>query len=445
MTQSVIQRGFKSFLLIWFGQLISLTGSGLTGFALGVWVYQHTGSVTQFALISLFSTLPGIVFSPVAGALVDRWDRRWAMILSDSGAGLCTLSIALLLLVGRLEVWHIYIAMTFSSTFSAFQWPAYSAATTLLVPKEQLGRASGLVQLSEAVSQIASPLLAGTLVGVIQVQGIILIDFATFLFAVITLLIVRVPKPEITAEGKAGQGSLLREAAYGWTYILARHGLLGILLFFAVTNFTSGIVGVLFTPLVLNFSTPAILGMLLSIGGLGFLAGSLTMSTWGGPKLRVGGILSFSVLQGMALFAAGFPPNVAIIGVAAFLFFFSIPIINGCSQAIWQSKTAPDVQGRVFAVRRMIAWSSLPLAYLISGPLADRVFEPLLAEGGLLANSVGQVIGVGTGRGIGFLFMVLGAITLLATVASYLYPPLRKVEAELPDAIPDQASVTSAG
>lgn len=276
-------------------------------------------------------------------------------------------------------------------------------------------------------------------------SGVILIDFATFLFAVITLLIVHVPKPKITAKGKAGQGSLLREAAYGWTYILARHGLLGILLFFAVTNFTSGIVGVLFTPLVLNFSTPAILGMLLSIGGLGFLAGSLTMSTWGGPKLRVAGILSFSVSQGVALFAGGFPPNVAILGAAAFLFFFSIPIINGCSQAIWQSKTAPDVQGRVFAVRRMIAWSSLPLAYLISGPLADRVFEPLLAEGELLANSVGQVIGVGTGRGIGLLFMVLGVITLLATVASYLYLPLRKVEAELPDAIPDQASVTTPG
>ena len=109
MTQSVVRRGFKSFLLIWFGQLISLTGSGLTGFALGVWVYQHTGSVTQFALISLFTTLPGIIFSPIAGALVDRWDRRLAMILSDSGAGLCTLSVALLLLAGRLEVWHIYI------------------------------------------------------------------------------------------------------------------------------------------------------------------------------------------------------------------------------------------------------------------------------------------------------------------------------------------------
>ena len=445
MTQNVAPRGLQTFLLIWFGQLISLTGSGLTGFALGVWVYQRTGSVTQFALISLFTALPGIAFSPIAGALVDRWDRRRAMILSDSGAGLCTLSVALLLLAGRLEVWHIYVAMALSSTFSAFQWPAYSAATTLLVPKQHLGRASGMVQIAEATAQIASPVLAGTLMGVIRIQGVILIDFATFLFAVFTLLVARVPGPETTSEGKAGQGTLLREATYGWTYIRARPGLLGLLLFFAASNFATGIVQVLFTPLVLSFTTVAVLGLLLSIGGLGFLAGSLTMSVWGGPRRRVYGILGSNLLMGAVLFAAGLPPRAWILGVAAFLAFFSLPITNGCSQAIWQSKTAPDVQGRVFAVRRMIAWASLPLAYLIAGPLADQVFEPLLAEGGLLASSVGPIIGVGTGRGIGLLYIILGSTILLATPVAYLYPRLRLVETELPDFIADEAPIDASG
>ena len=444
MITKSIPPGFRTFLLIWFGQLISLTGSGLTGFALGVWVYQRTGSVTQFALISFFTVLPGIVFSPIAGALVDRWDRRWAMILSDSGAGLCTLSIALLLLANRLELWQIYIAMAISSAFSAFQWPAYSAATTLLVPKKQLGRASGMVQFGEAAAQIASPVMAGALIGAIHIQGIILIDFATFLFAVLTLLVVRVPKPETTAEGKVSQGSLLREATYGWKYIVARPGLLGLLLFFAITNFTSGIVGVLFTPLVLNFTTPAVLGTLLSIGGLGFLFGGLTMSIWGGPKRRVYGILGLSLLQGGVLFLAGIPPQVATLAVAVFLYFFGLPIINGCSQAIWQSKTAPDVQGRVFAMRRMIAWSSMPLAYLLAGPLADRIFKPLLMEGGLLANSIGQIIGVGPGRGIGLLYIVLGAISLLATALGFLYPRLLHVETELPDAIGDETPIAMA-
>lgn len=445
MTQGAGFRELRTFLLIWLGQLVSLIGSGLTGFALGVWVYQRTGSVTQFALISLFTALPGIVFSPIAGALVDRWDRRRAMILSDAGAGLCTLSVALLFLAGRLEVWHIYMTMAISSTFSAFQWPAYSAATTLLVPKEHLGRASGMVQLGGAAAQIASPALAGALMGTIRVQGVMLIDFATFLFAVFTLLLVRVPRPETTAEGEAGQGSLLREAAYGWTYIRARPGLFGLLLFFAASNFATGIVQVLFTPLVLSFTTAAVLGVLLSIGGLGFLIGSLTMSVWGGPRRRVYGILGTHLLMGAVLFVAGFPPRAWTLGVAAFLCFFGMPISNGCSQAIWQSKTAPDVQGRVFAVRRMIAWASLPLAYLAAGPLADRVFEPLLTEGGLLASSVGQIIGVGVGRGVGLLFIILGFVILLATLVAYLYPRLRQVEAEIPDFVADEAPVATTG
>jgi MFS transporter, DHA3 family, macrolide efflux protein len=436
MAQKTHPGGFRTFVLIWFGQLISLTGSGLTGFALGVWVFQRTGSVTQFALISLFTSLPGIVFSPIAGALVDRWDRRWCMILSDAGSGLCTLTVALLLLANRLEVWHIYLTMAISSIFSGFQWPAYSAATTLLVPKKHLGRASGMVQVGGAVAQIISPVLAGALVGLIKLEGVILVDFVTVAFAVLTLSFVHVPRPKVSEESKAVQGSLIREAAFGWKYIVHRPGLLGLLLLFATTNLIMGIVQVLFTPLVLSFTTVANLGTIMSIGGMGVLLGSFTMSAWGGPKVRIRGIYAAWLVQGFVLFAAGFPPRVVIIALAAFLFFFCSPIISGCSQAIWQVKTAADVQGRVFAVRRMIAWSTLPLAYLAAGPLADRVFEPMLSQGGSLADSVGQVIGTGQGRGIGLLYIILGIITLSATTVGFLYPRIRKVEIELPDIVP---------
>lgn len=426
---------FRSFLFIWFGQLISLTGSGLTGFALGVWVFQQTGSVTQFALIALFSTLPGIIFSPFAGALVDRWDRRIAMIVSDAGAALCTTAIALLLFSGGLQIWHLYLLLSISSTFSAFQWPAYSAATTLLVPKEQLGRASGMVQVAEAVAGIGSPVIAGTLMGMMPVYTIMFIDVSTFLFALLTLILIRVPRPEVSAENLTARGSLWREAVYGWNYITARPGLLGLLLFFASTNFTGSIVQVLFTPLVLSFSSPATLGLIMTIGGVGMLAGSLLMSIWGGPKRRIFGILGFSLLQAVVLFAAGFPPNVVILSAAVFVFLFTGPLISGCSQAIWQTKTAPDVQGRVFSVRRMIAWSSLPLAYILAGPLADRVFEPLMAADGALAGSVGRILGVGPGRGIGLLFILLGSLSLLMTAIISMYRRTRRVEIEIPDAI----------
>ncbi|WP_373528908.1 MFS transporter [Nostoc sp.] len=429
----------RVFNLIWLGQVISIIGSTLTSFALGVWVYQNTDSVTQYALISLCTILPAIVISPLAGSLVDRWDRRWVMIISDSGSGLSTLAIAPLLLFGRLEIWHIYLAAIAASICGAFQMPAYTAMTTLLVPKEYLGRASGMSQLGLSVARLISPLLAGLLIETIQMQGVILLDFTTFLFALLTLLLVRVPNPKTTSAHQAEKSSLLEEAAYGWNYIMERPSLLGLLTFFAISNFLVGVIWVLATPLVLSFTSATVLGIVLSIGGSGMLIGSLVMSAWGGPQRRVEGMLGFSILGGLCIAIAGLRPSAWLFGVAVFLFFLGRPIIGGCNQVILQKKVAPDVQGRVFALSQMIAGAALPLAYLIAGPLADKVFEPLLATDGPLAGTIGKLIGVGSGRGIGLLFVVVGIFTMLTGVAAYQYPPLRLIEKELPDAIVDEA------
>ena len=434
-----ITRGMRTFFVIWSGQLVSTIGSGLTGFALGVWIYQETGSVTLFAMNMLAFAVPNLLVSPFAGALVDRWDRRWVMIMSDTGAGLATLSIALLYMTGNLAVWNIILATAFNSAFSTFQWPAYSAVTTLLVPKEQLGRAGGMVQIGEAISQLLAPAAAGALFVTIGLGGVIAIDFATYLFAVITLLVVRVPSPERSEAGKQGQGSIWKEALFGWTYIYARAGLLGLLLIFAAFNFVTGLIEPLIMPLILDMTSADVLGILLSIVGLGMLLGTLVMSAWGGPKRRIHGVLGFLMLSGFFTSLLGISPLIPVMAAAGFGLMFSMPIINGSSQAIWQSKVDADVQGRVFAVRRMIAWSMMPLAYIVAGPLADRLFRPLLVEGGALADSVGQLIGVGPGRGTGFMFIVVGAISIIVAALGYLNPRVRNVEDELPDAIiPEQ-------
>ena len=250
----------RTFFVIWSGQLVSTIGSGLTGFALGVWIYQETGSVTMFALNMLAVAVPNLVVSPFAGALVDRWDRRWVMIMSDTGAGLATLSIAVLYMTDNLEVWNIILATAFNSAFSTFQWPAYSAVTTLLVPKEQLGRAGGMVQIGEAISQLLAPAAGGALFVTIGLGGVIAIDFVTYLFAVLTLLFVRVPSPERSEAGKEGQGSIWKEALYGWTYISARAGLLGLLLVFAAFNFVSGLIYPLIMPMILDMTSADVLG-----------------------------------------------------------------------------------------------------------------------------------------------------------------------------------------
>jgi MFS family permease len=435
-----ITKGMRTFFVIWSGQLVSTIGSGLTGFALGVWIYQETGSVTLFAMNMLAFAVPNLLVSPFAGALVDRWDRRWVMIMSDTGAGLATLSIALLYMTGNLQVWNIILTTAINSAFTTFQWPAYSAVTTLLVPKEQLGRASGMVQIGEAVSQLLAPAAAGVLFVTIGLGGVIVFDFATYIFAVLTLLFVRVPSPERSEAGEEGKGSLWKEALYGWTYISARAGLLGLLLIFAAFNFVSGLIMPLIVPMILDMTSADMLGYLVSIVGMGMLVGTLMMSAWGGPKRRIHGVLGFLMLSGFFTSLLGISPLIPVLAVAGFLLMFTMPIINGSSQAIWQSKVAPDVQGRVFAVRRMIAWSMTPLAYIIAGPLVDRVFRPLLLEGGALVNSVGQLIGVGPGRGTGFMFIVVGGVSILVAGVGYLNPHVRNVEDELPDAMPSPDS-----
>jgi MFS family permease len=430
----------RTFFVIWSGQLVSTIGSGLTGFALGVWIYQETGSVTLFAMNMLAFAIPNLLVSPFAGAMVDRYDRRWVMILSDTGAGLATLSIAILYMTGNLQVWNIILATAFNSAFSTFQWPAYSAVTTLLVPKEQLGRAGGMVQIGEAMSQLLAPAAAGALFVTVGLGGVIVIDFVTYFLAVLTLLVVRVPSPERSEAGKEGQGSIWKEALYGWTYISARAGLLGLLLVFAAFNFVSGLMMPLIMPMILDMTSAAILGYLVSIVGVGMLAGTLVMSAWGGPKRRIHGVLGFLMLSGFFTSMLGISPLIPVMAVAGFFLMFTMPIINGSSQAIWQSKVDPDVQGRVFSVRRMIAWSMTPLAYIVAGPLADRVFKPLLMEGGALADSIGQLIGVGPGRGTGFMFIVVGALSIVVAALGYLNPHVRNVEDELPDVITPEDS-----
>lgn len=426
-----------TFILVWLGQVVSLVGSGLTGFTLGIWVYQTTGSTTQFSLIYLCTELPAILIAPLGGAIADRWDRRWLMILSDTGSGLSTSAIAFLLWLGNLKIWHIYLAMAVSSTCQGFQWPAYYATPTLLVAKKHFGRANGMIQLGKAAGQLFSPVLAGILVARIQVRGVVLIDFATFALALFTLVIVRFPQHQRSNENenKEFKTPLWQEISSAWNYLLERPGLIMMLMFFVVTNFTIGLVQVLITPMVLGFTNAEILGRILSLGGSGWLFGAIVMSTWGGPKRKVNGIFGFELLLGLSILVAGLRPSSLLITIAAFTFFFSVPMIIGCANAIRQVKVAPEMQGRVFAMWGALAWSSFPLAYLVAGALAERVFQPLLLEGGLLTNSIGKIVGVGAGRGIGFLFILVGIFIILATIGVYQYSPVRLVEDELPDAV----------
>lgn len=425
----------RTFLVVWGGQLVSLVGTNLTSFALAIYVYQETGSATKLAGILLASQLPQIVVTPFAGALVDRWDRRWAMILADAGAGLGTLAIALLLGFDRLEIWHLYVLLSIAGIFQSMQWPAYSAATSLLVPKESYTRAAGLVQLAEALGQVFAPALAGVLLVAGGLTAVIAVDVATFAVAVASLLMVRFPRPEISEAGSAAAGSLLTEARFGFTYIRQRRGLLVLLVYFAVLNLVFGFVGVVLFPLLLGFASEQAVGGIMSLGAVGMVIGSVIMSSWKGPERLVRGLLIAVTPAGVGLILMGLRPSVPFVTAAVFLAFAAMPFGNGFSQALWQRKVDPDVQGRVFAVRRTLGQIMGPVALIAAGPLLDLVFEPALADSGSLAGSVGSVIGTGPGRGAAFMVILMGAAAMLVSVAAYSYPRLRYLEDELPDAI----------
>lgn len=301
-----------------------------------------------------------------------------------------------------------------------------------------------MVQFAQAASEILAPVLAGMLLVTIRMWGVLLIDVVIFLVAVGTLMFVRFPHPKESSAEKEGKGHLLHEALYGWNYITNRPGLLGLLLFLAITRFLWGAVGALIVPMILNFASSDVLGMLLSIAGSGMLTGSLIMSAWGGPQRRIHGVLNFELFSGVYFLLIGLYPSAWLVAFGVFGAHLTIAVIAGSDQTIWQSKVAPEVQGRVFAIRQMIANSTRPLAYLLAGPLADRVFEPILGFDGALAGSIGSIIGVGPGRGIALLFILMGFIKVAVSLGGYLCPSIRFVEDELPNVIPEEPTTIAA-
>lgn len=415
--------GMATYLVVWAGQFVSAFGSGLTTFALGVWVYQQTASVPQFAAIALAAFVPRIVLGPLAGTLVDRWDRRLIMLGSDAVAGLCTLVLMVVLALGRLHLWHIYAGVLIAAIANVCQWPAFAAATAQLVVPEQLGRTNGLGQMSQAVVVVVSPALAAVLMSAIDLEGVMLIDVISFVCALGTLAVVRFP-PRSSASALT-HTAVLADMANGWRFITSRPGLVKLLIFFTIINCIGGLISVLLTPLILSFAHVLALGTILSIGGLGMLAGGVMLGVWGGPQHPVHGIVGATLLLGVGLIALGTQTTAVPFTIALFCTYCLIALLNGTNQTIWQLATPPDIHGRVLGISATIASSTIPVAYAVAGPLVDRVIAPLLRSGGPLAPWLGFVFGGGADREIGVLFAVAGLIMLLVAALGYTSRDLR--------------------
>jgi MFS family permease len=439
-------RELRPFLPIWAGQLVSALGSGLTSFAVAVVVYQRTGSAAQFGLLMFAWMFPALLLSPVAGTLVDRWDRRRVLVAADTGAALMTLATAALVLAGHFEVWYLFATSALGSAIASFQEPALTAAVSAIVPRDQYGRALGLLQLMQPVGMVVAPLLAGALVVTIGLGGIMVIDAATYLAGIAGALAVSIPSPpRAVAAAEGGRAWLAAarrfkdEAAVGWRFVRERPGLRGLLMFVAVVNFWAGFISPLLAPMVLSTGSPAQLATVQASFGAGAIAGGVILGAWGGPRRRIAGLLGAMVVLGLALSALGLSRSVAGMAGAFFVVSFASPMLSITSSAIWMSKTPQEVMGRVAAVRRVFMLSLIPLASLVAGPLADRVFSPAMMPGGALAGVAGPLVGVGRGRGVALMFVLLGLLLGLTAVVAWLVPVVRNVERDVPDAPHPQA------
>lgn len=428
--------GMFGFTIVWIGQIVSVLASSMSQFALTIYMFNETGSALAMGTMQVFFITPFLLISPLAGVWVDRYNRKMMMMVSDVGAGIATMIILVLQALGILEYWHLYGASIIYGLSMAFQWPAYSAAISTMISKEQLGKANGMMSLIEAGPQVIAPILAGALLPMITLTGVLFLDVITFLFAIGALMVVHIPQPARSEEGMKSQaGGILSEAAYGFKYIFARPSLLGLQMVFFFGNLFAGIGFTVLAPMILTRAGGDSLafGTVQSAGAIAAVAGGVLMSAWGGFKRRVHGVLFGWILCGVGMAIAGFAGGlpVWIVGIALASLFS--PLVNASNQAIWQSKVSSDLQGRVFSARRLIAWLTNPISPLIGGALADFVLEPAAMAGTGLPSALSDLVGAGAGAGMGTLIVFCGLASALTGLAGYFFNSIRNAETILPD------------
>ncbi len=423
----------RKFLIIWLGQLLSLLGSAMTRFVLAIWLWEQTGEATSLVLVGVFNGTASLLTSIVAGPVVDRFSRKQLIMGADLMVGLTTIALLLLTVADNLAAWHIYVAAALSGFFGAFHLLAFMASMTLLIPKVHYTRANSLMSVAEYGSAVGAPVLAGLLLEPLGLAGVMLVDVATFLFAVGTILMVTIPPvPQRQAEAERSW----QEITFGFRYIWQRPSLRGLLIVLFAFSLAESFGYPLITPMILARSggDEVTLGFVLSTLGIGGVVGGVVVTIWGGFKRKIHGVLLGLALTGLvgdALMGMGRALPLWLVAAVGLEIF--IPLVISSNNAIWQAKVPPAQQGRVFAARTMLTRLGEPLALLATGLMADHLFEPAMMPGGALVGVFAGLVGQGAGAGMGLLLLGCGLLCALAALWGYLMPQVREIEDILPD------------
>jgi MFS family permease len=413
-------------------QALSLIGSRMTNIGVGIWVFNQTGNTTPLLLTAFFNELPAMLGSSLAGVLVDRWERRRVIILADIGQAAGSLLLMLSFLSGAFQLWHLYFIALMQGTFAMFQQPAEEAATTMLVPEQHRERANGLQQMAFPLAGVIAPTLAGLVYLLIGVAGIIAIDLATFLVAVVAISLIHIPHPKPTEAGQAGQGNLWQELLGGFRYLRKHQSLLGFVLYLTFINFwLNGPLELAIPYLISITKSETVMGGLMGAMSLGALSGAALIAFWGGTRPRMHTLLPGLLLTGAMFLIYGMARTPLALGLSIFLLMLPLPISSALFVSILQVKTPPDMQGRIFAMISQLGYLGATASFLSIGPLVDRILEP--AVNSPAWRWVEPLVGDQAGAGIGLLLVITGLIILSTTLTMYILPHIRRLETILPD------------
>ena len=402
------------FLIIWMGQLISNIGSGLTGFALGIYVFQLTGSATSYSLILLAAFLPSLLLKPIGGTLSDRLNRQILMIIGDLGSALGVIFIIIMMFIGKTDLWLIYLGTMISSIFVAFQNPAYKASVTDLVDKEFYSKASGLMQLAESSKYLISPIVAGFLLIVIDIKQILIIDAFTFLVAACTVFWMKANHTD-TKQADANQ-HFIKDFLDGFKYFFSNQGIILLISIISFITFFIGLFQALLGPMILSFTNSETFGVSLTLSTTGMMIGSFFIGIFGKSTKRIP-VLSVSlILSGIFFSLLGISTNIIIITLFGFLFFLVLPFVNTSLDVLVRRNVANSMQGRIWSIVSLFSQLGYLIAFGIAGYLADKIFNPLLQPNGALSATVGHLIGTGNGRGIGLIFIISGLFVAITAI-----------------------------
>lgn len=416
----------KKFMTIWAGELISNIGSGMTAFALSVYVYQLTGSVTWVSIITLLAYLPTILLNPVGGILADRFDRRLMMICGDLFSALGLLYILISIHTGHVGIVPIVIGVTINSVFVSLLDPSYRATVTDLLTEEEYAKASGFVQMAGNSRYLISPAIAGVILGFSDIRVILIIDISTIFVTVLAVASVRRTIQKV--KPRQDKFNFFKELKEGMQYIVKDKGVANLVLLMAFMCFFIGCVQTLMIPMVLPIGSVKTVGFMESVSAMGMVIGSVVISIFGIKKHYSKILMVALIACGCFMALIGTSTNMAFIVIACILFFTSLPFVNTCADVLVRVSIPNEVQGRVWGLISLLTQIGCVIAYATCGILAEHVFQPMMQKNGILADSIGKVIGTGEGRGIGLMLITAGVLMVVVALVLGSRKSIREIE-----------------